>query len=116
MKHADSDKDGIAAASSAVAEVSLKSAYDGSEYADVERSLRGLPGVAAAHLDRTRGVAHVTRGRYHLLRGAERCHLGMTVPDRITQRNTSSDRNRRDWCQDSGRHARDGDGRGDGGG
>src|SRR5215470_10400335 len=60
MKHADSDKDGIAAASSAVAELSLKSAYDGSEYADVERSLRGLPGVAAAHLDRTRGVAHVT--------------------------------------------------------
>src|SRR5215470_7109472 len=60
MKHADSDKDGIAAASSAVAELSLKSAYDGSEYADVERSLLGLPGVAAAHLDRTRGVAHIT--------------------------------------------------------
>src|SRR5215468_2861974 len=60
MRQADSDKDGIAAASSAVAEVSLRSAYDGSEYADVERSLRGLPGVAAAHLDRTRGVAHVT--------------------------------------------------------
>src|SRR5215467_1396805 len=55
MKHADSRKD-----ATAVAEVSLKSAYDGSEYADVERTLLGLPGVAAAHLDRTRGVAHVT--------------------------------------------------------
>src|SRR5262249_36267711 len=51
----DSHKD-----ATAVAEVSLKSAYDGSEYADVERSLLGRPGVAAAHLDRTRGVAHVT--------------------------------------------------------
>ena len=60
MKHADSDKDATAPASSAVVEVSLKSAYDGSEYADVERSLLGLPGVAAVHLDRTRGVAHVT--------------------------------------------------------
>ena len=47
-------------ASSAVAEVSLKNVYDGSEYADVERCLLGVPGVAAAHLDRTRGVAHVT--------------------------------------------------------
>src|SRR5262245_15172110 len=60
MTHDHSDKDGVAAGSSAVAEVSLKSAYDGSEYADVERSLLGLPGVAATHLDRTRGVAHVT--------------------------------------------------------
>jgi len=60
MKHPDSHKDVTVPASSAVAEVSLKSAYDGSEYADVERSLLGLPGVAAAHLDRTRGVAHIT--------------------------------------------------------
>jgi Cu2+-exporting ATPase len=60
MKHADGHKDATAPASSAVAEVSLKSVYDGSEYADVERSLLGLPGVAATHLDRTRGVAHVT--------------------------------------------------------
>src|SRR2546430_15661097 len=60
MKHTDSHNDATVPASSAVAEVSLKSAYDGSEYADVERSLLGLPGVAAAHLDHTRGVAHVT--------------------------------------------------------
>ena len=60
MKHPDSHKDVTVPASSAVAEVSLKSAYDGSEYADMERSLLGLPGVAAAHLDRTRGVAHIT--------------------------------------------------------
>ena len=60
MKHADSHNDATVPASSAVVEVSLKSAYDGSEYADVERRLLGLPGVAAAHLDRTRGVAHVT--------------------------------------------------------
>jgi Cu2+-exporting ATPase len=60
MNHADSHNDATVPASSAVAEVSLKSAYDGSEYADVERRLLGLPGVAAVHLDRTRGVAHVT--------------------------------------------------------
>src|SRR5882724_9871335 len=60
MKHADSHNDATVPASFAVAEVSLKSAYDGSEYADVERDLLGLPGVAAAHLDRTQGVAHVT--------------------------------------------------------
>jgi Cu2+-exporting ATPase len=59
-KHPDGHKNTTAPASSAVAEVSFKSAYDGSEYADVERCLRGRPGVAAAHLDRTRGVAHVT--------------------------------------------------------
>ena len=60
MQHTDSHNDATVPASSAVAEVSLKCAYGGSEYADVERSLLGLPGVAAAHLDRTRGVAHVT--------------------------------------------------------
>jgi hypothetical protein len=46
MKHPNSYKDATVPASSAVAEVSLKSAYDGSEYADMERSLLRLPGVA----------------------------------------------------------------------
>jgi P-type Cu2+ transporter len=59
-EYPDGHKDATAPASSAVAEVSFRTAYDGSEYADVERCLLGLPGVAAAHLDRTRGVAHVT--------------------------------------------------------
>jgi Cu2+-exporting ATPase len=59
-KYPDDHHDATAPASSAVAEVSLKSVYDGSEYANVERCLLGLPGVAAAHLDRTRGVAHAT--------------------------------------------------------
>jgi Cu2+-exporting ATPase len=63
MKPADSRKDAPAPASFAVAEVSFRSACNGSEYADAERSLLGLPGVAAAHLDRTRGVAHVTYDR-----------------------------------------------------
>jgi Cu2+-exporting ATPase len=63
MKPADRRKDAAAPASSAVAEVSFTSACNGSEYADAERSLLGLPGVAAAHLDRTRGVAHVTYDR-----------------------------------------------------
>jgi Cu2+-exporting ATPase len=63
MKPADRRKDAAAPASCAVAEVSFTSACNGSEYADAERSLLGLPGVAAAHLDRTRGVAHVTYDR-----------------------------------------------------
>ncbi len=63
MKPADGRKNATAPASSAVAEVSFTSACNGSEYADAERSLLGLPGVAAAHLDRTRGVAHITYDR-----------------------------------------------------
>src|SRR6266853_5225742 len=63
MKPADGRKNATAPASSAVAEVSFTTACNGSEYADAERSLLGLPGVAAAHLDRTRGVAHITYDR-----------------------------------------------------
>jgi Cu2+-exporting ATPase len=63
MKPADGRKDATAPTSFAVAEVSFTSACNGSEYADAERGLLGLPGVAAAHLDRTRGVAHVTYDR-----------------------------------------------------
>ena len=42
-----------------VAEVDIRNAYDGSEYAGLEDYLRGLPGVTGVHLDRTRGVAHL---------------------------------------------------------
>jgi hypothetical protein len=72
MKHVDSHKDATAPASSAVAEVSFTSACNGSEYADAERSLLGPPGVAAAHLDRTRGVAHLTYDRSVTNSGAAR--------------------------------------------
>ena len=43
-----------------VAEVSIRNAYDASEYADLERYCRDLPGVMGVHLDRTRGVAHLS--------------------------------------------------------
>jgi Cu2+-exporting ATPase len=59
MKHMGGHERATVPASSAVAEVSLKNAHDGTEYADLERCLLGLPGVASAHLDRTRGVAHL---------------------------------------------------------
>lgn len=42
-----------------VVEVDLKNAYNGTEYADLERYVRTLPGVVTVHLDRTRGVAHL---------------------------------------------------------
>ncbi len=43
-----------------VAEVDIRNAYDGSEYADLEGYFRKLPGVNEVHLDRTRGVAHLS--------------------------------------------------------
>ena len=43
-----------------VIEVDLKNAYDASEYADLENYMSKLPGVQGVHLDRTRGVAHLT--------------------------------------------------------
>jgi len=43
-----------------VIEVDLKNAYDASDYATLENYLNRLRGVQAVHLDRTRGVAHVT--------------------------------------------------------
>ncbi len=60
MEHDDSHQHSNAQASSAVMEVDLKNAYDGSEYADLERCFLGLPGVTGVHLDRTRGVAHLS--------------------------------------------------------
>src|SRR5258708_5338960 len=44
----------------AMIEVGLRNAYDASEYASIEQSLRQFHGISAVHLDRTRGVAHVT--------------------------------------------------------
>ncbi len=63
MIQSDRRPDTTGPPSSAVAEVSFTSACNGSAYAGAERSLLGLPGVTAAHFDRTRGVAHVTYDR-----------------------------------------------------
>jgi Cu2+-exporting ATPase len=43
-----------------VAEIGIRNVYDASEYACLERCLRGLAGVTDVHLDRTRGVAHLS--------------------------------------------------------
>ena len=40
--------------------IDLKDAHDASEYANLENYLSKLHGVRAVHLDRTRGVAHLT--------------------------------------------------------
>lgn len=45
---------------SRVLEVSFKNCYDASEFADLEGHLSQLPGVQSVHLDRTRGVAHLS--------------------------------------------------------
>jgi P-type Cu2+ transporter len=45
---------------SSVIEVDLKNAYDASEYANLENYMSKLPGIQGVHLDRTRGVAHLT--------------------------------------------------------
>ena len=46
--------------SSPVIEVDIRNAHDASEYAGLEQYLGSLPGVTDIHLDRTRGVAHVS--------------------------------------------------------
>ncbi|UQN09171.1 copper-translocating P-type ATPase [Deinococcus sp. QL22] len=43
-----------------VLEVAFKNCYDASEFADLERHLAQLEGVESVHLDRTRGVAHLS--------------------------------------------------------
>ncbi|HEY3267657.1 MAG TPA: copper-translocating P-type ATPase [Armatimonadota bacterium] len=43
-----------------VVEVDIRNAHDASEYAGVEDYLRGIAGVLNVHLDRTRGVAHLS--------------------------------------------------------
>ena len=47
-------------AAAPVVEVDIRNAYNGSEYADLEGHFRSLPGVTGVHLDRTRGVAHLS--------------------------------------------------------
>src|SRR5687767_7938184 len=42
-----------------VIEVAIGNAHCGTEFAELERYLTSLPGVNQAHLDRTRGVAHL---------------------------------------------------------
>src|SRR5215470_7082931 len=43
-----------------VAEIAIRNAYDASEYACLERCLHELAGVTHVHLDRTRGIAHLS--------------------------------------------------------
>lgn len=43
-----------------MAEIAVRNAYDASDYACLERCLRGIAGVTDLHLDRTRGVAHLS--------------------------------------------------------
>jgi Cu2+-exporting ATPase len=43
-----------------VAEISFRNAYDASDYACLERCLREMPGITDVHLDRTRGIAHLS--------------------------------------------------------
>ena len=45
--------------STRVLEVSFENCFDASEYAELEQDLARVPGVQSAHLDRTRGVAHL---------------------------------------------------------
>ncbi len=60
MRHDHAQGHAGGQAARAVAEVDVRNAYDGSEYASLESVLRGLPGVLGVHLDRTRGVAHLS--------------------------------------------------------
>jgi P-type Cu2+ transporter len=57
-EHAHRGHTGAEAAASVV-EIDLRNSYEGTEYADLERYLRRLPGVTSVHLDRTRGVVHL---------------------------------------------------------
>lgn len=48
-----------AASPSRVLEVEFKNCFDAGEYAELENNLAQQPGIHHAHLDRTRGVAHL---------------------------------------------------------
>jgi Cu2+-exporting ATPase len=59
-KHLNKSHHDSAHPSPTVAEIAVRNAYDGSEYACLESCLRELAGITDVHLDRTRGVAHVS--------------------------------------------------------
>jgi Cu2+-exporting ATPase len=52
--------DGYTTQTTGVAEISVRNAYDASDYACLERCLREMSGITNVHLDRTRGVAHLS--------------------------------------------------------
>jgi P-type Cu2+ transporter len=60
MKHDHDSQHKGSNAPAAVVEVDIKNAYSGSDYASLETCFRKLSGVTGAHLDRTRGVAHLS--------------------------------------------------------
>jgi len=60
VQHHHNHSHSVAEAPSPVVEVDIRSAYNGTEYAGFEQDLHQLPGVTGAHLDRTRGVAHLS--------------------------------------------------------
>ena len=59
-RHSSTSPEETAGSSTAVAELVFRNTYDASEYACLERCLGKLAGVTDVHLDRTRGVAHLT--------------------------------------------------------
>jgi len=61
--------------SAPVIEVDIRNAHDASEYAGLEEYLRGLPGITFVHLDRTRGVAHLSYDSAVTTPGALERHL-----------------------------------------
>lgn len=63
------------APSSRILEVSFQNCYDGSEFADLERSLAQVPGVQSVHLDRTRAVAHLGYDPARITEAEVRQHL-----------------------------------------
>ena len=59
-EHLNKSGHGLANSLTKVAEIAIHNAYDGSDYACLEGCLRKLAGITDVHLDRTRGVAHLT--------------------------------------------------------
>lgn len=57
--HDHSGHHGHHAAAGGVLEVAFRNCHDGSEFADLEQSLKRVPGVSSVHIDRTRAVAHL---------------------------------------------------------